>query len=181
MLAFVLASSFVLQGPAAPPAPSAPPTPTAAPKPAAKAGKADRERLVIVDDRAVKDQAPAPFLDRVVVEIGKRKGLRVERLSAARERLQDKEDQALAACGDEAGCLATAARLVGADAVVLVRMTRRDGEEARFVATTRINALRPQIQEDAGGIAGSEKDALPLVVEQVADVFPETELRPEFR
>jgi hypothetical protein len=133
--------------------------------------------MVVVDDRAIKDQAPAAFLERVIAEIGKRKGLRAARMSAVRAQLHPKEEQALAACGDDAGCLATAGRALGAESVVLVRVTRRDGEEARFVATTRINALRPQMQDDSGGIAGTEKDALPLVIEQVAELFPESEMR----
>lgn len=180
MLALLFVSALVAQAPASPPAPSKPAAAkpaTAKPAAVKPAAKVVRERIIVVDDRAVKDQAPASFIDRVVAEIGKRKGLKAERLSALRDRLDDKDAQALSACGDEAGCLATAARALGADSVVFVRVTRRDGEEARFVATTRVNALRPQIQEDSGGIAGSEKDALPLVTEQVGDIFPEAELR----
>lgn len=143
--------------------------------PAASTPAKSRARVVLVDDRAVKEQAPAAFLDRVMGDLAQRKGLSPVRLSAVRGRLAPADEAALAGCGDDAGCLATAARVLGADVVVLVRVTRREGEDARFVATTKINALRPQIQDDSGGIAGSERDALPLVSEQVAELFPQTE------
>ena len=150
------------QAPVAPPQPGPPPAPP-------------RATVVIVDDRAVKDQAPAPFLARAVDEVGKLRGMSVVRFSEVRKRLSPKADQALSGCGDDAGCLATAARGVGGDVVVTVRLTKREG--AFFLALTRVNALRPQMADDSGTLAGSDADALAAVPEAVAELFPDAEAR----
>jgi hypothetical protein len=142
----------------------------AAPVPAVK------PTVIVVDDRAVKDQAPAPFLARTLAELGRRKGLQVVRMSESRKRLDARSDQALSACGDDAGCLATAAREMDGNAVVTVRLTKREG--AFFLALTRINALRPQMADDAGTLAGTEADALAFVPEAVGDLFADAELLP---
>jgi hypothetical protein len=136
-----------------------------------------RETVVLIDDRAVKDQAPADFLSRVTDEIDKRKGMRAVRISQARKRLDARQDKALNGCGDDAGCLAAAALPAGGDVVVTVRLTKREG--AFFLALTRINALRPQITDDAATLAGTVKDALGYVPEAVAELFPDAELEPE--
>ncbi|MBI1947397.1 MAG: hypothetical protein HYS27_17010 [Deltaproteobacteria bacterium] len=155
------------QTPAPPPPPMAPP---AAPAPAPA-----RITSVLLDDRAVKDQAPAAFLARTADEIAKLRGMQVTRISEARKRLAPKADHALSACGDDGGCLAAAARAAGGDLVVTVRLTKREG--AFFLALTRVNALRPQITEDSGTLAGTDADALAAVPEAVAELFPDTEAR----
>lgn len=133
------------------------------------------DTLVVIDDRATKDQAPPAFLERVIGELSKRKGLAIERMSAARKRIDAREDKALAACGDNAGCLATAGRAMGAQIVVFARLTKRDG--AFFVAITRVNALRPQASDDEGTLAGSEQDALAAVPDAIGELFAEIELK----
>ncbi len=155
----VAAAATLAQTPAPPP----PPTPT------------PRMTEVILDDRAVKDQGPPAFLAKTADEIGKLRGMRVTRFSEARKRLSPKADQALAGCGDDAGCLATAARAAGGDVVVTVRLTKREG--AFFVALTRVNALRPQIADDSGTLAGSDADALAAVPDAVTELFPDAEAR----
>jgi hypothetical protein len=161
---------LALQQPSPPPAPTVPPA-------TAPVVVQEKVTLVVVDDRALVDQAPAGFLDKAIQEIDRRKGLKAVRMSELRKKLDAHENQKLGKCGDDAGCLATAAREMGADIVLLVRLIKRDGEDARFLALTRINALRPQVAEDAGTIVGSEKDALPQVPAQIAELFPEAELR----
>lgn len=126
--------------------------------------------VVLLDDRVVKDQAPGAFLQRVAEEIGKRKGLRAVRLSDARKKLDARGEKSLAGCGDDAGCLASAARSLGAEVVVTVRLTRR--EDAYFLAITRISALRPQMTDDAATLAGTDADALKFVAEGVGELFP---------
>ena len=133
------------------------------------------DTLVVVDDRATKDQAPAAFIDRVVSELGKRKGMVIERMSMSRRRLDDREDKALTTCGDNAGCLATAGREMGARIVVFARLTKRDG--AFFVAVTRVNALRPQASSDEGTLAGTDTDALAAIPEAISELFAEVELK----
>ena len=168
LLALAFALADVLTGQAtAPPVPAAPAAPTAP------------DTLVVVDDRAVKDQAPAPFLERVIAELKKRKGLRIERMSEGRKRLDAREDKALTTCGDDAGCLATAGREMGAATVVFARLTKRDdgGTGAYFVAVTRVNALRPQAADDAGTLAGTEADALAAMSDAISELFSEVELR----
>ena len=159
------AASALAQTPVAPPAPT--------PAPAAAAPQ--RRTVVILDDRAVKDQAPPAFLARVVDEVTKLRGMSVVRFSEARKRLAPKADQALSGCGDDPGCLAAAARGAGGDIVITVRMTKREG--AFFLAVTRVNALRPQIADDSGTLAGNDADALAAVPEAVAELFPDTETR----
>lgn len=154
-------------------APVAPPPPAAAPAPAVAAPA--RRTVVVLDDRAVKDQAPGPFLARVADEIGKLRGMSVVRFSEARKRLSAKADQLLSGCGDDAGCLATATRAAGGDLVVTVRLTKREG--AFFLALTRVNALRPQVSDDSGTLSGSDADALAAVPEAVAELFPDAEAR----
>jgi hypothetical protein len=149
VLAFVLA--LALQSP--PPPPRPPP-----------------QTIVLLDDRVVKDQAPGAFLTRVAEEIGLRKSLRVVRISDARKRLDARGEKTLAGCADEAGCLASTARAVGADLVVTVRLTRR--EDAYFLAITRISALRPQMSDDAATLAGTDADALKFVAEGIGELFP---------
>ncbi|OGQ23906.1 MAG: hypothetical protein A2138_10855 [Deltaproteobacteria bacterium RBG_16_71_12] len=163
VVTLLAAAPLLAQAPAPPPPPTAPaPPPT-------------RTTAVILDDRAVKDQAPPAFLARAAEEIGKLRGMQVTRFSEARKRLAPKADHALSGCGDDAGCLATAARAVGGDLVVTVRLTKREG--AYFVALTRVNALRPQISEDSGTLAGTDADALAAVPEAVAELFPDAEAR----
>lgn len=156
------------------PAPAPPPPGSAPPAPAAPVAAA-RVTEVILDDRAVRDQGPPAFLAKAADEIGKLRGMRVTRFSEARKRLGPKADQALAGCGDDAGCLATAARGAGGDIVVTVRLTKREG--ASFVALTRINALRPQIADDSGTLAGTDADALAAIPEAVSELFPDAESR----
>ncbi len=150
-------------------------TPVAPPAPAPETATHERRTVVILDDRAVKDQAPAAFLARVVDEITKLRGMSVARFSEVRKRLAPKADQALSGCGDDPGCLATAARGAGGDIVVTVRLTKREG--ALFLALTRVNALRPQIADDSGTLAGNDTDALAAVPEAVSELFPDTEAR----
>ncbi|MCC7074632.1 MAG: hypothetical protein IT383_25210 [Deltaproteobacteria bacterium] len=159
VVAAIAAARALAQTPAPPP----PPLPAA------------RVTEVILDDRAVKDQGPPAFLAKTAEEIGKLRGMRVTRFSDARKRLGPKADQALAGCGDDAGCLATAARAAGGDIVVTVRLTKREG--ASFVALTRVNALRPQITDDSGTLSGSDADALALIPEAVTELFPDAESR----
>lgn len=156
-----LSSVAVAQTPAPPP----PPAPAAPVK----------TTVVVLDDRAVKDQAPPAFLTRTQDELAKLRGIAVVRFSDARKRLAPKADQALSGCGDDAGCLATAGRGVGGDLVVTVRLTKREG--AFFVALTRVNTLRPQVSEDSGTLSGTEADALAAVPEAVAELFPDAEAR----
>ncbi len=156
--------------PGAPPVTQAPPS---APAPAPPLKEPDT--LVVVDDRATKDQAPPAFIDRVVSELGKRKGFAIERMSVARKRLDDREDKALSTCGDNAGCLATAGREMGARIVVFARLTKRDG--AFFVAVTRVNALRPQASSDEGTLAGTDTDALAAIPDAISELFAEIELK----
>jgi hypothetical protein len=150
----------------------APPPPPSAP---VKEPIREPDTLVVVDDRATKDQAPPAFLDRVISELGKRKGLAVERMSVARKRLDEREDKALTTCGDNAGCLATAGREMGARIVVFTRLTKRDG--AFFVAVTRVNALRPQAAMDEGTLAGNDADALAAIPDAISELFAEVELK----
>lgn len=147
-----------------------PPAPSTAKEPVK-----EPDTLVVVDDRATKDQAPPAFLDRVISELGKRKGLAVERMSVARKRLDEREDKALTTCGDDAGCLATAGREMGARIVVFTRLTKRDG--AYFVAVTRVNALRPQASSDEGTLAGNDADALAAIPDAISELFAEVELK----
>jgi hypothetical protein len=151
--------------------PGAPPSPP----PSAPLVVKEPDTLVVVDDRATKDQAPPAFIDRVVSELGKRKGLAIERMSTARKRLDEREDRALTTCGDNAGCLATAGREMGARIVVFARLTKRDG--AFFVAITRVNALRPQASSDEGTLAGTDADALAAIPEAISELFAEVELK----
>lgn len=160
----VAAPAAVAQAPVAPPPPPA--TTVAAPT---------RAIVVILDDRAVKDQAPPAFLTRTIEELAKLRGISVQRFSEARKRLTPKADLALSGCGDDAGCLATAARAAGGDLVLTARLTKREG--AYFVALTRVNALRPQMSEDSGTLAGTEPDALAAIPEAVAELFPDAEAR----
>lgn len=145
------------------------------PSPPIEAPAKEPDTLVVVDDRATKDQAPAAFIDRVVSELGKRKGMAIERMSLSRKRLDDREDKALTTCGDNAGCLATAGREMGARIVVFARLTKRDG--AFFVAVTRVNALRPQASSDEGTLAGTDSDALAAIPEAISELFAEVELK----
>jgi hypothetical protein len=147
-----------------------PPPPVSAP-----AKEKEPDTLVVVDDRATKDQAPPAFLDRVIGELGKRKGLAIERMSVARKKLDEREDKALTTCGDNAGCLATAGREMGARIVVFARLTKRDG--AYFVAVTRVNALRPQASADEGTLAGTDADALAAIPDAISELFAEVELK----
>lgn len=155
----------VLAAPIAPPPPGAPPVP-----------RAPAPTVVVVDDRAVKDQAPAAFIARAIEEIERRRGLVTLRMSEGRRRLEPRADRALAACSDEAGCLAAGAREMGGDIVVTLRLTRREG--ASFLAVTRVNALRPQIADDEGTLAGTDKEALAAVPEAVSELFADTEMEP---
>lgn len=167
----VAAPAALAQAPVAPPPPQSPPQ--ASPPPASAAPA--RAVVVILDDRAVKDQAPPAFLTRASEELSKLRGITVQRFSEARKRLTPKADLALSGCGDDAGCLATAARAAGGDLVLTARLTKREG--AYFVALTRVNALRPQISEDSGTLAGTEPDALAAIPEAVAELFPDAEAR----
>ena len=153
---------------------AAPPAPTPVPVPV----PARRDTLVLVDDRSVKDQAPPAFVARVVEELARRKGLQPERLSIARKRLAPREDKELAACGDDAGCLATIGRELDAKLVVTIRLTRPpSGGAGAFLAITRVNALRPQASDDAGTLVGTDADALAAVPESVGELFADFELR----
>src|SRR5688572_25105284 len=161
LIAFAL---FTMTQVAPPPAPAPAPAPVKEP-----------DTLVVVDDRATKDQAPPAFIDRVIGELGKRKGFAIERMSVARKRLDEREDKALTTCGDNAGCLATAGREMGARIVVFARLTKRDG--AFFIAVTRVNALRPQASADEGTLVGNEDDALAAIPDAVSELFAEVELK----
>ncbi len=162
-----LALLVALQAPLAP-------TPIGAPPPApAAAARAEDAVVIALDNRIVKDQAPGAFLTRTVAALEKLRGVRVLRISDGRKRLDARGDKELSRCADDAGCLATAAREIGADIVVTVRLTRRTG--AYFLALTRISALRPQMSDDAATLAGSEQDALKFVADAVAELFPDTE------
>jgi hypothetical protein len=145
------------------------PTPVAPPPPGVV-----KATVVVVDDRATKDQAPAAWIAKTIAELGKRKGIAIVRMSEGRRRLDARADKALQGCGDDAGCLATAVRDMGGDIVVTVRLTKREG--AFFLALTRISALRPQMTDDAGTLAGNENDALAFIPEAVGDLFADVEL-----
>jgi hypothetical protein len=131
--------------------------------------------VILLDDRVVKDQAPGVFLARAEAELVKRRDIKVVKISEGRKKLDARANKELSGCADDAGCLATAARDMGADLVVTVRLTRREG--AFFLAFTRISALRPQMSDDAGTLAGTDADALAAVPEQIADLFPDAEER----
>lgn len=150
-------------------APVAPPPPVAPPAP-----RTPRPTVVVVDDRAVKDQAPAQFITRAIEELERRRGLVTLRMSEGRRRLDPRADRALAACSDDAGCLAAGGRDMGGDIVVTLRLTRREG--ASFLAVTRVNALRPQMADDEGTLAGTDQGALAAVPEALSELFADTEL-----
>ena len=156
----------------APPPPKAPAPAAAAPAP--PAAPAVAATVVLVDDRLVKDQAPSGFVQKIAAEIGRRRGMRVVLASEGRKRLDPKGDKAFSGCADDAGCLATAAREMGAEIVVTARLTRRDG--AYFLALTRISALRPQASDDAATLAGTDADALAFIPEGVGELFPDAEI-----
>lgn len=152
------------------------PIPPAPIPPAAPAAVSVKPVVVLVDDRAVQDQAPPSVLSKLVSEFARRKSMRAVKLSDARKALGARSEKALSACGDDAGCLATAARELGADVVVVARLTKREG--ASFLALTRISALRPQITDDAATLAGSDADAVAFVPEGVEQLFPNVEVAP---
>ena len=166
MIAFLL----VIAAQVAPVAPVAPVVTGKPPKAAVT------RATVLVDDRAVTDQAPPAVIAKLAAEINRRVALRAQLLSGARKALDDKADNALSSCGDDAGCLATAARDVGATWVVTARVTRREG--AVFVALTLVNALRPQRTEDAATLVGSDAEAVAFVTAGVEELFPGSELQP---
>lgn len=141
----------------------------------AKSGEA-HATVVILDDRATRDQAPARFLARAAEELARRKDIAVVKFSEARRRLDARANRALGGCGDDVGCLAAAARDAGGDIVVTVRLTKREG--AFFLAVTRTNALRPQISDDEATLSGSEEDALRWLPEAIAELFADTEVAP---
>jgi hypothetical protein len=132
-----------------------------------------RPMVVVIDDRRVKDQAPAAFVDAAVEEIARRRGIVTLRMSEGRKRLDARGNRQLTGCGDDVGCLATAAREMGGDVVVMLRLTKREG--ASFLAITRTSALRPQMSDDAATLSGTDKDALAFVPEGVAELFADAE------
>lgn len=134
-----------------------------------------RPTVVVVDDRGVKDQAPGPFIARAIEELERRKGFVTLRMSEGRKRLDPRAARALAACGDDAGCLAAGGRDMGGDVVVTLRLTRR--ESASFLAVTRISALRPQMTDDEGTLSGNDRDALAAVPDAIGELFADAELK----
>lgn len=102
--------------------------------------------------------------------------MRLVRFSDASSTIDAHTRHTLTRCADEPGCLAAAAAPLGVDEVLIVRVTRR--EEATFIALTRVNALRPQLSEDAATLVATEMDALAFAAEAVEELWPGVELLP---
>ena len=125
---------------------------------------------VVVDDRPIKDQAGAASLATVVRTLAD-KGLAVAMLrDYAAHEMGAADRAALKHCGDNTGCVAP---LLGKAPhfLVTLRVTMRGA--AQVVALSRTSTLRPQDEENEGGVVADAGAAAALVRDLLDALFPQ--------
>jgi hypothetical protein len=128
-----------------------------------------RAPLILLDDRAVKEQASPALLLQAAAAITARTGVPVVLLSDAAKALADADQKALATCAARP-CLAGVGKKLAADVVVTTRVQRTEG--VYVLTLSRVTALAEVPFVEDARLARTEAELTTALTDSVNTVFP---------